>query len=282
MTTAGLILEGGGMRGIYTAGVLDFFLDAGLTFPAIYGVSAGVCHACSFVSEQRGRARATVMDYAGTRQYASVYNLITTGDFFGSQFVYHDVPDRLLPFDYDAFADSPQTLYSVVTNIETGLPEYIPLGDLRQDMIWVQASASLPLLARTVKLGGKKYLDGGMSDSIPLARSIADGNQRNVLVLTRHNGYRKEPSSQYKLIRMRYGKYPEFVAAAKTRHTAYNASLNLAEAEAAAGRAVIIHPQEEVHLGRLERDKGKLSALYELGFADARAAVEGNTEFFAG
>jgi predicted patatin/cPLA2 family phospholipase len=268
------------MRGIYTAGVLDLFLDAGLTFPSIYGVSAGACHACSFVSGQRGRARGTVLNYIGDRRYASIYNLLTTGDYFGARFVYRTVPDELLPYDYGAFVNSPQTLYSVVTNVETGLAEYVPLGDLRQDMVWVQASASLPLLSRTVKLGGKKYLDGGIADSIPLAKSVADGNTRNVLVLTRHDGYRKAQSKS-KLIRLRYGKYPEFVRAAEERHTAYNAALAFAEEQSAAGRAVIIRPKAEVTLGRLEKDPEKLNALYDLGYADAKAAVEGNAAFFA-
>jgi predicted patatin/cPLA2 family phospholipase len=276
------------MRGVYTAGALDYFLDAKLVFPYIYGVSAGACHACSYASGQRGRAARTVLDFAGDRRYGSFRNLLTTGDYFSERFVYGETPNRLLPFDYEAFRENAerQAFFAVVTNLETGKAEYRRMTDLRADMDWLRASASLPLLSRDVEIGGQKYLDGGIADSIPLARSIADGHAKNVLVLTRPNGYRK-PASGAPLagdgfVRWRYRKYPEFVKSVLARPQTYNAALELAEAEAAAGRALLVQPENALGAGRLERDAAKLRALYERGYADAKACLAENSGFFEG
>jgi predicted patatin/cPLA2 family phospholipase len=276
----GLILEGGGMRGVYTAGVLDCLLDKGLHFKYIYGVSAGACHACSYVSRQRGRAAGTVFNFLSDRRYGGFRNLLMTGDYFGAQFVYSDVPDRLLPFDYDAFKASEQTLYATVTNVYSGEAEYRVLSDLKRDMDWLRASASLPLLSRFVSPGGGKYLDGGVADSVPLAKSIADGHAENLVVLTRHRGYAKRPSKS-KLLRWRYGKYPAFVRAAERRHLKYNEALELAETERAAGRALVIQPEAEVKIGRLEKNEAKLRALYDAGYSDASDCVKLNPLFFS-
>ena len=279
MINKGLVLEGGGMRGVYSAGVLDSLLDHGLHFKYIYGVSAGVCHACSYVSKQRGRASGTVLDFLNDHRYGSFRNWFMTGDYFGEKFVYRDVPDVLLPFDYAAFEASGQSIYAVVTNVETGKAEYVQLTELKRDMEWLRASASLPLLSRLVRINGNAYLDGGVADSIPLARSIADGNTENLVVLTRHSGYVKPPNSS-KTIRWRYRKYPAFVRANELRHEIYNDSLRLIKSEVSAGRALVVQPCAEVEIGRLEKSAEKLRSLYADGYRDAELCIAANPAFF--
>ena len=215
MYHAGLVLEGGGMKGIYTAGVLDLFLDKELEFSSIYGVSAGACHLCSYVSKQRGRARDISLDYLDSKYYCGVQSLLTTGNLFNVDMCYHTIPDYLYPFDHDTYLQYKGKAYSVVTNVETGQAEYLRLRDLRKDIIKVQASASLPLVSNMVKIGGKLYLDGGMADSIPIRRSIVDGNRKSVVVMTKEVGYRRKPIDkvQLALIKVRYAKYPRLVEA---------------------------------------------------------------------
>ena len=162
MYQAGLVLEGGGMKGVYTAGVLDFFTEKGIDFSHIYGVSAGACHMCSYLSRQKGRALSVSVDYLDTRRYCSLESLLTSGDLFNVDFCYHLIPEYLYPYDYETFEKYPGKAYSVVTNIETGQPEYLRVRDIRKDIDKIRASASLPLVARNVKIDGKLYLDGGM------------------------------------------------------------------------------------------------------------------------
>lgn len=270
---AGLILEGGGMRGTYTAGVLDCLLDNGILFRHVYGVSAGACHACSYLSGQRGRALRTVTDFNHDRHYAGLYSFLATGDFFGVQMIYHDIPDRLLPYDYEAFCSSGADFNIVVTDMLAGRAAYKKATDLRKDMLYVQASSSLPLLSRPVMLDGRPYLDGGISDSIPLARAIHDGFARNLVVLTRHRGYEKTPDSMLPLMKRKYRKFPHFVRALEGRHIQYNAALALVYRQEARGDAVVIQPQKPVSIGRLEKDTKKLKALYEEGYRDASAQL---------
>ena len=267
------------MRGIYTAGVLDCLLDRGLLFNYIYGVSAGACHGCSYVSGQRGRAAATVLDFLKDHRYGSFRNLLSTGDYFGVEFVYGDVPDTLLPFDYAAFLESGQTLFAVVTNMETGQAEYFPLEELKRDMDRLRASASLPLLSRLVRIDGGTYLDGGIADSIPLERSIADGHSENLVVLTRPKGYQRRPNAS-KVIRWVYREFPAFVQTSEQRHIFYNGSLRLVENEVRAGRALVIQPSVELRVGRLEKNAKKLRAFYDVGYGDAENCIMENAHFF--
>ena len=190
----GLILEGGGMRATYTTGVLDFFMDRDIYFRHIYGVSAGACHACSYISKQRGRAFEIFEKYLNDKRYCSLKSLRRTGDLFGVEMIYDLIPNRYVPFDYEQAAAYDGELFSVVTDCITGEAAYLRIGDLHGDMIKIRASASLPLLARTVHIDGNDYLDGGISDSIPLAESIRAGNRKNVLILTREKGYKKKKS----------------------------------------------------------------------------------------
>lgn len=270
LNNTGLILEGGGMRGLYTCGVLDFFLEKNITFPSIYGVSAGACHACSYLSKQHGRAKRTVIDYIDDKRYASMYSFITSGDIFGEDLVYNLIPNELLPFDYKAFKENPSNLYAVLTNCITGEAEYKQVVDLRKDISIIRASSSLPLVSKIVKVDGSKYLDGGISDSIPLARSISDGNNINVVVLTQHRGFRKEPNSMFPIIKARYRKYTNLINSIKRRHIMYNETLDLIYQQENEGKALVIQPKEPVEIGRLEKNKEKLTALYNLGHQDAK------------
>ena len=269
MYQAGLVLEGGGMKGIYTAGVLDFFLDKGIEFSSCYGVSAGACHLCSFLSKQRGRAYDISVDYLDDPNYCSVSSLLRTGDLFGVKMCYDDIPNRLNPYDYKAFDSYRGRAFAGVTNIVTGQPEYLRLRDMHKDIAAVRASASLPLVSRKVEIGGKLYLDGGLSDSVPILRSILDGNRKNVVVLTKEVGYRREPSKHLELIRIRYAKYPKIYELMKNRHVAYNRMLDYLAAQEENGQAFVIRPQKKSGVGRVEKDKEKLRLLYEEGYREA-------------
>ena len=276
MYQAGLVLEGGGMKGIYTAGVLDFFLEKGLEFSSVYGVSAGACHMCSYLSKQKGRALDISIDYLDSKKYCSIESLLMTGDLFNVNTCYHLIPDYLYPYDHEAFERYQGKAYSVVTNIATGRPEYLRLRDLRKDIIKVQASASLPLVSRNVKIDGKYYLDGGISDSIPLQKSIMDGNRKNIVVMTKETGYIREAASgaQLALIKARYLKYPKVYELMADRHFRYNDTLKYIESRQADGQAFVIRPREKSKVGRIEKDKEKLLALYKEGYWDAADCYE--------
>lgn len=276
MIHGGLVLEGGGMKGIYTAGVLDFFLDKGLEFSHAYGVSAGACHMCSFISKQRERAKDVNLDYLDSKFYCSVESLLLTGNMFNAEMCYHTIPDYLSPFDHETFGKYTGKAYSVVTNVVTGKAEYLPLKDLTKDIIKVQASASLPLVAKMVKIGGKLYLDGGISDAIPIQKSVLDGNRKNVIIMTKEVGYRRKPidKAQLALIKLRYAKYPKLAELMENRHNAYNDCLDYIERLERRGQVFVIRPQTPSKVGRIEHDKEKMLALYEQGYTEAENCYE--------
>ncbi len=272
MYRAGLVLEGGGMKGIYTAGVLDLFMDKGLEFSTVYGVSAGACHMCSFLSGQRGRAHDVSIDYLDMKRYCGVESLLASGDIFNVSMCYHTIPDYLYPFDNETFMKYEGKAYSVVTNVETGQPEYLRLRDMKADIDKLRASASLPLVARTVKIDGKLYLDGGISDSIPIRKAVLDGNRKNVVIMTKEVGFRRKPvdSSQLALIKVRYAKYPKVAELMENRHIAYNECLDYIDSLERKGQIFVIRPQKPSRVGRIERDKRKMEALYRQGYEEAQ------------
>ena len=272
MYRSGLVLEGGGMKGLYTAGVLDFFMDKGLMFSNIYGVSAGACHMCSYLSGQRGRALDISVDYLYTNRYCSVESLILSGDVFNVDMCYHTIPDYLNPFDHETFMKYEGKAYSVVTNLETGKAEYLRLKDMRADIDKLRASASLPLAARIVRIDGKPYLDGGVSDAIPIQKSVLDGNRKNVVVMTKEVGFRRKPidSAQLALIKVRYVKYPKVAELMENRHIMYNECLDYIDRLEEKGQIFVIRPQKPSQVGRIERNQKKLRALYREGYAEAK------------
>ncbi len=265
-----LVLEGGGMRGAFTAGVLDFFLDRDIVFGKVYGVSIGACHACSYLSLQRGRAFKVVADYINDPRYMSRSNLLLHGDLFPPRFVYHTIPDELEPYDYDAFAAYEGEFYAVVTDCRTGKPAYLPVKELHRDIDAVRASASLPGLSRIVRYAGGDYLDGGVSDSIPVKKAIDDGAKRVVAVLTRQDGYVKRPSELYRIVRLMYPNHPALGDAVKNRHLMYAETQKYIAEKEAAGEIFIIRPPEAPNISRLERNRGKLEELYKKGYETAR------------
>lgn len=269
MYQAGLILEGGGMKGVYTAGVLDFFLDKGLEFSSVYGVSAGACHMCSYLSRQRGRALEVCIDYLDTRKYCSAESLLTTGDLFNVNMAYHLIPEYLNPYDYAAFDKYKGKAYAVVTNIVSGEPEYLRIRDMKNDIDAIRASASLPLVSRNVKYKGKIYLDGGLADSVPICKSILSGNKKNVVILTKEEGYVRTPASHLELIKLRYLRYPKVYELMAGRHVSYNATMAYLEKQQENGQAFVIRPKHKSEVNRIEKDAEKLKALYQEGYRDA-------------
>lgn len=270
MYQAGLVLEGGGMKGVYTAGVLDFFLDKEIEFSSCYGVSAGACCLCSYLSKQRGRGYHVNVDYLDQKAYCSVESLLKTGDLFGADMCYSLIPDYLDPYDYDTFNKYQGKAYAVVTNIKTGEAEYIQLKDMHQDTIAVRASSSLPLVSRNVRIGDKLYLDGGISDSIPIRRSMKDGNRKNVIIMTKEEGYIRQPAgAELALVKARYLRYPKVYECMRERHLTYNNTLQYIEEMQSQGKVFVIRPKQKSNVGRIEKDKAKLDALYEEGYRDA-------------
>lgn len=274
MIDASLILEGGGMRGIYTAGVLDFFMDNEMLFSKVYGVSAGSCHAVSYLSGQKGRAFRISTEYLNDSRYCSVKSLLTTGDLFGVQMCYDLIPNELDPYDYDAFSRYKGDFYAVVTNCRNGCAEYLPVKDMRHDITAIRASSSLPLMSKMVEYHGQKYLDGGIADSIPIEKSIADGNLKNIVVLTREKGYRKKRTSATPIMALRYITRPNLVRATDTRHLRYNHALDTIETLEEQGKIIVIRPSAKPNIGRTEKNLEKLKALYEVGYNDAKAKYE--------
>ena len=274
MYQAGLVLEGGGMKGVYTAGVLDFFLDKGLEFSSVYGVSAGACHMCSYLSKQRGRALDVGIDYLDNKNYCGAFSLLTTGDLFNVKTAYHLIPDYLNPYDYEAFHRYEGKAYAVVTNIISGQPEYIRIRDMKENIDAIRASASLPLVSRNVRIGEGLYLDGGISDPVPIQKSILDGNRKNVVVLTKEEGFVRKPSEHLELVRMRYLRYPKVYEMMAKRHVVYNSMLDYLKRQQENGQAFVLRPKVKSSVGRIEKDAEKLKALYEEGYRDAEENFE--------
>ena len=274
MYQAGLVLEGGGMKGVYTAGVLDFFLDKGIEFSSVYGVSAGACHMCSYLSKQRGRALDVNVDYLDTRRYCSLESLVTTGDLFNVNICYHLIPEYLYPYDYAAFSKYEGKAFSVATDIVTGRPVYFRIRDMKADIDKIRASASLPLVSRNVKIGDSYYLDGGISDSIPLGQSVIDGNRKNVVVMTKEVGYVRKPSSQLGLVKVRYARYPKVYELMASRHTNYREQLEYIERQQELGNVFVIRPKVASAVSRVEKDAEKLRALYQQGYDEAADCYE--------
>lgn len=267
-----LVLEGGGMKGVYTDGVLDCFLDHQIEFDSIYGVSAGACAATSFLSKQSGRSYHAMVDYIGNPEYASKRSLVRTGNYFNKDFVYHKLPEELIPFDYETAHHNNCKLYAVVTNVETGHAEYHECIDYYQEIDYICASSSLPLLSEIQKIDGKGYLDGGLSDPIPYLESKKNAI-KNVIVLTKPKDYKCEKTSSLLMnaIKIKYHKYPKLIKALERRHIQYNQTLKYIEQDK---NVIVIRPSQDMAIDRLETDKNKLESLYRLGYEDALKKID--------
>ncbi len=269
----GLVLEGGAMRGMYTAGVLDVFLDNRIAVDGIVGVSAGALFGVNYLSGQKGRAIRYNKRFNRDKNYMGLRPLLREGNLFSTKYAYDEVPRMLDPFDDARFKASPVPFYAVVTDVATGAPEYIRIRSVFDQMDALRASGSMPIVSRPVKIGEKYYLDGGVSDSIPFEWLSAQGYEKLVVILTRDRAYQKK-AMPAAFVRLCAGKYPEVVEKLLERHTLYNRSvLRLNEWEAA-GRAFVIRPSEAIRISRMEKDPERLQAVYDLGVRDGSRRLE--------
>ncbi len=276
----GLVLEGGAMRGLFTAGVIDVFMENGITFDAAVGVSAGAAFGCNYKSGQIRRAIRYNTRFCKDKRYCSVNSLIKTGDMFGGEFCYHTVPDKLDLVDVETFNNSPMDFWVVCTDISTGKAVYHKSGHISYDELeWFRASASMPLAARIVEVGGYRMLDGGIADSIPLKFMESRGCERNVVVLTQPRDYIKKPAGAQKLIKLRYRKYPELIKSIQNRHKMYNGELKYIRSAEEAGRALVIAPPEALPIGHIEHDPEVMLEVYRIGRRIANENLEAVKEF---
>ncbi|MCR4956918.1 MAG: patatin family protein [Lachnospiraceae bacterium] len=270
MKTA-LVLEGGAMRGMYTAGVLDVFLEEGRTFDGVIGVSAGALFGVNFLSKQKGRVIRYNKKYNKDSNYMGIKPLLRTGNIVDTDYAYVKVPRELDPFDDEAYQRSKVPFYAVITNMKTGKPEYKLIDSVFDRMETLRASGSMPFVSKPVKLDGNLYLDGAITDSIPYEYMLQKGYDHVVVVLTKAAGYVKKAMPPF-LTKLYYKKkYPEFERTVRERHIMYNGQMERLKELEKQGKATIIQPSEEISISRIEKDPKKLQALYDLGIKDAIA-----------
>lgn len=261
-----LVLEGGGLRGVFTCGVLDCFMDNGIRFPFTVGVSAGACNGLSYMSGQRGRAKASNIDLMEKYHYVGMKYLFTQRCIMDFKLLFEDFPERIIPYDYDAYFANADRFVMVTTNCLTGKAEYLEeRSSPERVMDIVRSSSSLPFVSPISYVDGIPMLDGGIADSIPVEYAMSQGYEKIVVVLTRNRGYRKKVSGM-RLSKVFYRKYPMLQKALSERNAIYNRTMDLIERLEDAGRIMVIRPEKPVVVGRMEKDTAKLAALYEEGY----------------
>lgn len=267
----GLVLEGGGMRGVFTCGVLDYLMDHDIRFPYTIGVSAGACNGLSYMSRQRGRGKYSNIDLLEKYNYIGLKHLLRKRNIMDFDLLFHEFPEHILPYDYDAYFSSPERYVMVTSNCLTGEANYFEEKEDKHRVIdIVRASSSLPFVCPIAYVDGVPMLDGGIVDSIPLQRAMDEGYTRNVVVLTRNRGYRKE-SKDMRIPPFIYRKYPRMREALSLRSKLYNEQLDLVERLEDEGQITVIRPLKPVQVDRIERNISKLTDLYEEGYACAAA-----------
>lgn len=273
-----LVLEGGGLRGVFTCGVLDCFMEKGIRFPFTVGVSAGACNGLSFMSGQKGRAKASNIDLMDEYHYVGFRYLLTQRCIMDFKLLFEDFPERIIPYDYDAYFSNPDRFIMVTTNCLTGEAEYFEEKSSSQRVMdIVRASSSLPFVSPITYVDGTPMLDGGIVDSIPVEYAMTNGYERIVAVLTRNRGYRKKKSSM-RLARLFYRKYLLLQKALAERNYRYNKTMDLIEKLEDEGKIMVIRPIKPIQVGRMEKDTDKLRALYMEGYEEARKFLEGQNE----
>lgn len=276
----GLILEGGAMRGLFSAGVMDVFMENGIEFDAAIGVSAGAAFGCNYKSRQIGRVIRYNKRFAKDWRFCSFRSLITTGNLFGAEFCYHTIPDSIDIFDTEAYLANPMDFYVVCTDVETGKAVYINSDDAGDDSLeYFRASASMPLVSTPVEINGKKYLDGGIADSVPIQYFESIGYGRNVIILTQPMGYIKKPSSAAKLMKYALKQYPMIAKTMENRHNEYNETLAYIAEKEKAGEVLVIRPESALDIGRTEHDPEKMQKVYDLGRAAGEKYLNKVKEF---
>lgn len=269
----GLVLEGGGLRGVFTCGVLDCFMDHGIRFPFAVGVSAGACNGLSYMSGQRGRAKSSNIDLMDKHHYIGFKYLLTQRNIMDFKLLFEDFPERIIPYDYDAYFSNPARFVMVTTNCLTGKAEYFEeKSSSKRVMDIVRASSSLPFVSPITYVDGVPMLDGGIADSIPVRYAISQGYERLVVILTRNKGYRKQ-NSEMRAAKVFYRKYPNLQKALSQRNAVYNQTMDLIERLEDEGRITVIRPIRPVEVGRMEKDTAKLTMLYQEGYDIARSLI---------
>lgn len=277
---SGLVLEGGAMRGLFTAGVIDVWMTAGITFDGLVGVSAGACFGCNYKSRQPGRVIRYNKRLAKDPRYCSWRSLLKTGDLFNVDFCYREIPFELDPFDVAAYEANPMEFHLSVTDCATGKPVYRRLDRADAEAFrWIQASASMPLVSRPVEIDGREYLDGGLSDGIPLAYFERMGFDRNVVVTTRPHGYRKFASWKVALTKVFLRRYPAVYRALATRHEWYNRTLEYIDRRVADGAALLVCPEAPLPIARVCHDPEAMQRVYDLGKAAGERSAASVKEF---
>ena len=278
----GLVMEGGALRALFTAGVIDVFMENGITFDGAIGVSAGATFGCNIKSGQIGRSIRYNVKLCKDRRYFSFWSLIFTGNLFSKDFCYHKIPEKIDPFDNDAFEKNPMEFYIVCTDVETGKPVYRKCDRLDgENLEWLRASASLPLVSEVVEVGGMKLQDGGISDSIPLKYFESIGYDRNVVILTQPKGYVKKPGNSVKYFKNALKKYPKMLEALENRPQMYNETTEYIEERENSGDVIVIRPEKTLPIKRTTRDPEKLKAVYEAGRREALKNLDKIKEFLA-
>ena len=268
----GLVLEGGAMRGMFTAGVLDVLLDEQITVDGAVTVSAGALFGINYPAKQRGRVLRYNLKYLHDKRYMGWHSLFTTGNVVNKAFAFYELPFTLDPFDQATFTASQIDFWVTLTNIESGEPEYVKITDAFAQMEALRATSAMPIVSRVVEIEGKKYLDGGISDSIPLDKAMALGYDKIIVILTRPLDYRKKPSNNW-LFKLFYRNYPKLIERWANRYAEYNQAVEKVIEMEKAGKIFVIRPSESLDISRLEKDLAKVQAMYDLGVKDGQAAL---------
>ena len=276
----GLLLEGGAMRGLYTVGALDVLMKNDIKVDGIVGVSAGALFGLNYKSKQPGRALRYNLSYCKEKNYMGWYSFFTTGNIMNKEFCFDRLINELDPVDYDTFNKSEEEFWAVVTNMETGKPEYIKVDDLKDknQMEVLRASGSMPFVSKPVEINGKKYLDGGTADSIPIYKMMEMGFDKIIVILTRPNGYRKEKENQ-SLAKIKYRKYPEFIKTIENRYLMYNEEIDRIENLEKENKIFVIRPSRKVDIKRIEKNKDRIQEMYDLGINDTEKKINKLREY---
>lgn len=276
----GLVLEGGAMRGMFTAGVLDVFLDENIHIDGAVTVSAGALFGINYPAKQRGRVLRYNLNYLNDKRYMGLHSLLTTGNIVNRDFAFYELPFTLDPFDQETFSKAQFDFWVTLTNIESGAAEYVKITDAFAQMEVLRATSAMPLVSKIVEIDGKKYLDGGIADSIPLRKCIDLGYDKIIVVLTRPLDYRKKPSSTA-LFKWFYRKYPKLIERWQNRYAEYNQSVEQVIKLQEQQKIFVIRPSQTLAISRLEKDPNKIKAMYELGVHDAKQLISALKDFLS-
>jgi predicted patatin/cPLA2 family phospholipase len=277
----GLVLEGGAMRGLFTAGITDVMMEAGIEPDGLIGVSAGAAFGCNYKSRQIGRAIRYNTRFAKDPRYSGLRSLLKSGDYFNAQFGYHIVPKQYDIFDDETFEQNPMEFIVVCTDVETGKAVYQPLTKADYECYeWIRASASMPLASKMVEVGGYKLLDGGVSDSIPLAYFESIGYDRNVVILTQPEGYEKKRTKLMPLMRIALRKYPKMIEAMDKRYIMYNQELAYVRQAEQEGRCLVIRPEEKIPIGHISHDPDEMRQVYNIGRKAGEKYINDMKDFY--